>query len=245
MKRVMIAVLLLVSGLFIWSHWSGPNYAAMAESRNQRAQDPRGDIVVAAVRDPQRSDYVRGIELAVAQINERPEKLLGRRVRLRIEQGSDNAESENDLVHRLANDEEVVAVLGHHDSTVAVPASLVYEAARVVFLPPFSTRKSLTGHGFQYVFRMAPSGAVMADQLASLTALLGYTHVAVLNARDDYSREMAFLFEDAAVQRGVRVAYRASFLASDDDYRGLVAELRASSFDAVFCLRRPNPGPAW
>ena len=234
MKRVLIAVVLLLSVLFVWSHWAGPDYAAMAEARDRHAQNARGDIVIAAVRDPQQSDYVRGIELAVAQINERPDKLLGRRVHLRIEQGHSDAERENDLVHQLADDPAVVAVLGHRASALAVPASLVYEAARVVFLPPFATRQGLTGHGFQYVFRMAPSGAVMADQLASLAALLGYAQVAVLNARDDDSREMAFLFEDAAVARGVRITHRASFLAEDEDHRPLVAELRAQPFEAVF-----------
>lgn len=242
MKRVFVAVALMLAMLFIWSHWAGPDYAAMAEARDQRAQEATGDIVVAAVRDPQESDYVRGIELAVAQINARPGQLLGRKVRLRIEQGSDDAESENDLVHELAGDANVVAVLGHRTSAQAVPASLVYEAARVVFLPPFSTRKSLTGHGFQYVFRMAPSGPVMANQLASLTSLLGYTQVAVLSARDDYSREMAFLFEDAVVGRGVRVTHRASFLAKDEDYRHLVAELRAKPFEAVFLSATTEPG---
>ncbi|MFM2051970.1 MAG: hypothetical protein RL456_7 [Pseudomonadota bacterium] len=242
MKRVLVAVGLLLAALFLWSHWPGPDYATMAEARDRRAQDPRGDIVIAAVRDPQHSDYVKGIELAVAQINERPDRLLGRRVRLRIEQGSADPVAENALVHRLADDDEVVAVLGHRSSAVAVPASLVYEAARVVFLPPFATRKSLTGHGFQYVFRMAPSGQVMADQLASLTALLGYAQVAVLNARDDYSREMAFLFEDAAVGRGVRVTHRASFQAADEDYRSLVAELRAKPVEAVFLSAATEPG---
>lgn len=242
MKRVLVAVALLLSVLFIWSHWAGPDYAAMAEARERRAQNTQGDIVIAAVRDPQQSDYVRGIELAVAQLNERPNKLLGRRVRLRIEQGHSDAESENDLVHQLAGDPAVVAVLGHRASALAVPASLVYEAAEVVFLPPFATRKSLTGHGFQYVFRMAPSGPVMADQLASLTALLGYAQVAVLNARDDYSREMAFLFEDAAVARGVRITHHASFLAEDEDYRHLVAELRAQPFEAVFLSAATESG---
>jgi branched-chain amino acid transport system substrate-binding protein len=242
MKRVLVAVGLLLAALFLWSHWPGPDYATMAEDRDRRAQDTRGDIVIAAVHDPQQSDYVRGIELAVAQLNERPDRLLGRRVRLRVEQGSTDPVTENTLVHQIAGDPDVVAVLGHRASSLAVPASLVYEAARVVFLPPFATRKSLTGHGFQYVFRMAPSGQVMADQLASLTALLGYGHVAVLNARDDYSREMAFLFEDAAVGRGVRVTHRASFLASDEDYRSLVAELRAKPFEAVFLSAATEPG---
>jgi branched-chain amino acid transport system substrate-binding protein len=241
MKRLLVMLVAVVVGLFVWSHWPGEDYAAFAEARDRRAQDTRADIVIAAVADPQQSDYIKGIELAVAQLNERPEKLLGRSVRLRIEQGSTDAAAENRLVQRLVGDDRVVAVLGHRSSSVAVPASLVYEAARVVFLPPFATKKSLTGHDFQYTFRMAPSSPVMAEQLASLTALLGYGRVAVLHAREEYSRELAFLFEDSAVARGVRVTHRASFLTTDEDYRSLVAQLRAKPFDAVFLSAPGEP----
>ena len=242
MKKVLTAVALLLAALFVWSHWPGADYAALADARDRRALDAKADIVIAAVADPQQSDYVKGIELAVAQINERPEKLLGRRVRLRVEQGTGEVESEGRVTQRLVSDERVVAVLGHRSSSVALPASLVYEAARVVFMPPFATKKSLTGHDFQYTFRMAPSSPVMAEQLASLTALLGYGRVAILHARDDYSREMAFLFEDSAVARGLRVTHRASFLATDEDYRSLVAQLRSKPFDAVFLSASSVPG---
>lgn len=242
MKSLITLLVVVAAALFAWSHWPGPNYAQMAEARDRYAQRADGDIVVAAINDPQRSDYVKGIALAVDELNKREGQLLGRRVKLRVEQGSTDAEAENALVHELAEDERVVAVLGHRSSAVAVPASLVYESSRVVFMPPFATRKSLTRHGFQYVFRMAPSGQVMADQLASLVALLGYNRVAVVNARDDYSREMAFLFEDSAVARGVRITHRASFLAEDEDQRSLIAELRAKSFDAVFVSASTEPG---
>ncbi|WP_310463062.1 ABC transporter substrate-binding protein [Sphaerotilus sp.] len=234
MKRLIVMLAVAAAGLVAWSHWPGEDYAALADARDRQALDAKADIVVAAVADPQQSDYVKGIELAVQQLNERPEKLLGRRVTLRIEQGTSEADSESRLVQRLVGDDRVVAVLGHRSSSVAVPASLVYEAARVVFMPPFATKKSLTGHDFQYTFRMAPSSPVMAEQLASLSAMLGYGRVAVLHARDDYSRELAFLFEDSAVARGVRVTHRASFIATDEDYRSLVAQLRSKPFDAVF-----------
>ena len=242
MKRLILAVAAVALGLSVWTHWPREDFRALAEVRDLHALDTEADIVVAAVEDPQRSDYVKGIELAVAQINARPGKLLGRTVRLRIEQGSTDPAEENALVQSLASDEQVVAVLGHRSSSVALPASLVYEAARVVFIPPFATKKSLTGHSFQYVFRLAPSSPVMAEQIASLTALLGYGRVAVLHARDDYSRELAFLFEDSAVTQGVRIAHRSSFDAADEDYRGLLALLRSKTFDAVFLSAAGEPG---
>ncbi|MDZ5456891.1 ABC transporter substrate-binding protein [Azohydromonas lata] len=242
MKRLMAMLPAVAVALFACTQWSGEDYARMAAARDRHARDGGADIVVAAVADPQQPDYVKGIELAVEQLNARPGRLLGRRVSLRVEQGSADAQAESRLAHRLAMDERVVAVLGHRSADAAVPASLVYEAARVVFMPPFATKKSLTGHDFRYVFRMAPSSQVMADQLASLTAMLGYTQVAVLSARDDYSRETALLFEDAAAARGVRITHRSSFVASDEDYRSLVTQLQAKPFDAVFLSAGTEPG---
>lgn len=234
MRSLLLMLVCAAAGLFLWSHWPGTDYAALAAARDARAREGRGDIVVAAVMDARQSDYVNGVRLAVQQINAREQRLLGRAVQLRIEQAADEPQPDLALVDRLVNDDRVVAVLGHRPSRVALPASLVYESARVVFMPPFATRKSLTGHDFQYVFRMAPSSPVMAEQLASLAATLGYGRVAILHARDEYSRELAFLFEDAALARGVQIARRSSFLATEEDYRGLIAELRSRPFDAVF-----------
>lgn len=245
MKALLVMIACAAAGVFLWAHWPGTDYTALANARDRQAQNARAEIVVAALRDARGSDYVNGIELAVHQINcEEPapphakvagcEPLLGRRVALRIEQAADDPEQDMKLVDRIVRDDRVIAVLGHRSSRVALPASLVYEAARVIFMSPFATRKSLTGHDFQYVLRMAPSSPVMAEQLASVAASLGYEQVAILHARDDYSRELAFLFEDAALTRRLRISRRSSFLASDEDYRGLISELRAKPFDAVF-----------
>lgn len=242
------------AGVFLWMHWPGTDYATLAAARDQRAQDARGDIVIAAVTDARRSDYVSGIELAVHQLNcegaEPPHQpvpgcrtLLGRRVTLRIEQASDEPGADMDLVDRIVHDDRVVAVLGHRSSQVALPASRVYEAARVIFMSPFATRKNLTGHDFRYVMRMAPGNAVMAGQLASLAATLSHDRVAILHSRDEYSRELGFLFEEAALARGIRISRRSSFVAADEDYRGLISELRTQPLDAVF-LSAPTESAA-
>ncbi len=245
MKAPLVMLACAAVGSFLWMHWPGTDYAALATARDQRALDRRGDIVIAALMDSSQTDYVNGIRLAAHEINcEDPapphqtvpgcKTLLDRRVTLRIEQVQDNPKTDTSLVNQIVGDDRVVAVLGHRSSAVALPVSMIYESARVIFMSPFATRKALTGHDFQYVFRMAPSSPAMADQLASLAATLGYGRVAILHANIGYDRELAFLFEDAAHERGIRISSRRSFNAASEDYRGLISELRAQTFDAVF-----------
>jgi branched-chain amino acid transport system substrate-binding protein len=254
MRALIVMLVCAATGVFLWLHWPGTNYAELAAARDQRALDRRGDIVIAAVMDARQSDYVNGIRLAVHEINceaaappHQPvpgcKTLLGRRVVLRVKQATDDPQADMHLVDQIVRDDEVVAVFGHRSSREALPVSRVYESARVIFMSPFATRKSLTGHAFEYVFRMAPSSPVMAEQLASLTSALSYDRVAIVHSRDDYSRELAFLFEDAALARGLQISRRRSFLADEKDYRTLISELRAQPLDAVF-LSAPTDAAA-
>lgn len=237
-----MVVLLLVAaaGGLWWLLVPSQDYAALADARDQQANDTSADIVVAVVGDAQHAGYLQGIALAVAEINARPGRLLGRALQLRIEQSQDDAEI--GLVRRLANDPRVVAVLGHRPSSLAVTASLIYEKARVIFMPPLVTQQSLTGHRFQYVFRLAPNGAVMTDQLASLAGQLGYRKLVVVNARDEQSRELARLFGESAALREIQLVGHISFKPTDEDYRILVSQLNGQSFDAVFLSSPAEPG---
>lgn len=242
MKRLMVVLLLVVAASGLW--WlQGPshNYAALAVARDRQANDTSGDIVVAAVGDAKRGEYLQGIALAVAEVNARPGKLLGRTLRLRVEQSEDDAKAEINQVRRLANDTRVVAVLGHRPTGMVMAASLIYEEARVIFMPPFVTQNSLTAHRFRFVLRLAPSGAVMTDQLASLAMQLGYRKLVVVNARDDYSTELARLFGESAAFRDIQLVGHVSFKPKDEDYRLLVSRLKDQPFDAVFLSSTAEP----
>ena len=50
----------------------------------------------------------------------------------------------------------VVAVVGHKDSGVSIPASAVYHAAGIVEVTPTSSNVQLTAQGFDTVFRVCP-----------------------------------------------------------------------------------------
>lgn len=211
-----------------------PDFDNMAEQRLGWARKSKGPIKVVAIGKETQSNFIKGVLLAADEINQSKEKLLGRELLIQTEKDGSSFEDSKPLIRRIVADPAVTAVLGHRSSSIAVPASVIYERSQVIFFPSFSTAKMLTGHGFKYVFRMAPSNDIMAKQLASASHILGYKKMVILYARDDLSRELAFLFEDAALKQGISFTKRSSFFKGDTNYRNIISQINAEPFDAIF-----------
>ncbi len=221
----------------------GPSFESMAQERIAYARKGDGRIVIVAFEDVPGGGYVDGIRLAVDQLNTTNDGLLGRPVDLLVQPGGNDFDALRRSVRRIAANPQVTAVLGHRTSSVAVPASVIYEAAQVLFMPPFATAEQLTLHGFEFVLRMLPDSKTMANQSASVAALFGYQRLAVLHSRDDYSRELAFLFEDAARRReGMDIVFRGSFFGAEPNYRNLIGQLNGVDFDALYLSTGTKPG---
>ena len=210
------------------------DFTAMGESRIAYARKFSTEINIVAVKGDENGNFIRGVQLAAELINRRPEKLLNKQVNVIVEQGSDTVDGSKYLIQKNVSNPTITAVLGHRSSAVALPASVIYEESKLVFIPPFSTAKSLTGHDFKYVFRMAPNNAVMTAQLSNIATMLGYKRIVILYARDDFSRELAFLFEDAALKQKMTLVKRASFFSNDINYRPVISQFNEEQFDAVF-----------
>lgn len=215
-----------------------PDYEHLAEQRLIYAQQAKingSAIDVAVIANITGPEYVQGAQLAAEQINQRPGKLLHRELRLHIKAtDSGGFEGSRSKILDIASDPKIVAVLGHGASSVAIPASVIYERSKVVFICSFSTSQAFTRHNFQYVFRMVPGNPVLASQITNIAKTLGYQKMVVLHARDTVNRELAFLFEDKAVKNDIQLVKRASFFANTQDYRSIVSSLTKIAFDAVF-----------
>ncbi|MGB0849470.1 MAG: ABC transporter substrate-binding protein, partial [Thiolinea sp.] len=79
-----------------------------------------------------------------------------------------------------------------------------------------------------------PSNEIMAEQLANAASSLGYQNIVILYARDDFNRELAFLFEDAALKNDIKLVKRASFFDKDTNFRPIISQFNSEQFDSVF-----------
>lgn len=237
-----IVQLLLFSFIILFTSGCSPSFEKMAERRFEYAKKNMGDIYIAAIdayNSPD-SSFINGAQLAAEIINQRPNKLIGRSLKIEAAQDGRTFKESKTTIERITSNPRIVAAIGHGRSSIAVPASALYERSQLVLLSSFSTIKGLTGHGFKYIFRMSPNAQVMADQLASVAKTLNYRKIIILHARGDVYRELAFLFEDAAISSKIDILKRLSFFEKSEDYRSIISQFNDKPFDAIFIAAPTN-----
>ncbi len=212
-----------------------------ADQRLQRAKTGTGDIVIGAPWpwEARGSDgfYREGMNLAVEKINANG-GVLGRKLRIvRV----DDKESVNEgrlVAQLLANDPEVVAVIGHLQSYVTIPAATIYDLGGLVMIAPFSTSPKLTLQGFKRVFRTTFNDGQVGRQMAVFAHRHGYERVALLYLRNTYGRDLANAFEKRAHELGLNVVERQSYTPAADrmntSFGTVLRSWRDGEFDAIF-----------
>ncbi|HEX7089423.1 MAG TPA: ABC transporter substrate-binding protein [Longimicrobiales bacterium] len=183
------------------------------EEREYRAAHGDGDIVIAAVWPwKARKDILfgQGLELALEEAA-LAGGLGGRRIRLLKEDDHESVDEGLLLAQRLANDPEVVAVIGHLQSYVAIPAAAIYDLAGIVLICPTSTSPALTNEGYERVFRTTFTDDVTGREMADFAFRQGYRRVAVYYIRNAYGRSLANAFEERAAELGIAIVQRASY----------------------------------
>jgi branched-chain amino acid transport system substrate-binding protein len=212
---------------------------APADERVRRAAHGDGDLVIAAAWPWQRRadiHYGEGLDMAVAEVNAAG-GINGRRLRL---DRHDDAESHDEgaiVAQRIAANPDVVAVIGHLQSYVTVPAAPIYEHAGLVLIAPTATDPQLTTHGYHRVFRATVTDQDTGRQLADY-AKRRFHRVGICYIRNTYGRGLANAFEERANEIGLTVAARRSYELGDEigarAFEPIIREWRSLELDAIF-----------
>ena len=210
-----------------------------AVERAKRAEAARGDIVIGAAWPWEARSgilYRQGMDMAVEEINAAG-GVLGRPLRIHRE---DDHESVNDgrlVAQRFADNPDVVAVIGHLQSYVTIPAAPIYDLSGLVLLAPAATDPELTGAHLKRVFRGTFTDGQAGRQLADFASARGYRSVAIYYVRNSYGRSLANAFEERAGERGVRIAARQSYdpnaAPSAQGLEPVLTEWKGLEFDAI------------
>jgi len=183
-------------------------------------------------------NYFReGINLALKHINQ--EKLLEREIEVIFADDKWEKEDALSIAYDFANDPEVVAVIAHDDSVLAIPASIIYEYAHVVMVSPAVSDPNFTRVNFDYIFRNTPSDVDIGNRLASLSALMNLKKVAVINAKNSYSRSLAKIYTKEVLNLGSQVIYTAEFNEDEPNFSRILTHLSPQvntniDYDAIF-----------
>ncbi len=211
-----------------------------AARRAANAERGGGEIVVGVAwpwASRKEVRYGEGLDMAVAEIDSAG-GVLGRRVVLRREDDHESVDEGEMVAQRLANDPNVVAVIGHLQSYVSVPASAIYDLSGLLMVAPTATDPELTSRGYSRVFRATFTDTEVGRQMAEYAARQGYGRIGIYYIRTDYGRNLANAFEERANDLGLTIPVRQSYEPGDgeasDSFRPVLRGWVELGLDAVF-----------
>ncbi len=146
-----------------------------------------------------------GVDLAIQQLS-KPIKDLGFTVELAP--FDDQADPKVGPVNaqKIVSDKAIVAVVGHYNSGVARPSSVIYNDNNLVMVSPANTAVDITDRGFPTVNRVCgrddAQGAAGADYAANT---LKIKSVYVINDKTVYGAGVAKFFVQSITAAGVKV----------------------------------------
>lgn len=207
----------------------------LAVERAAKAKKAKGDIIIGVAWPfSKRNDLIwEGIQLATQELNEAG-GVMSRKIRL-IRQDDEGLTTRGmTIAQDFADNLDMVAVIGHGNSFVSVPAAAIYEKTGVLMLTPGSTSPKLTQMGYKRIFRSIPSDTEIGSQMAQFVAKKGCRRMVVVYADNEYGRGLANSFEDQAQEEGISIVDRCTNISDYETFKRTLDKWRIFNFDGVF-----------
>jgi branched-chain amino acid transport system substrate-binding protein len=178
-------------------------------------------------------DMLNGVKLAVDELNKQDFKIKGKSVKIEIVAVDDksNPEEGKKVAQQLV-DAGIVAVIGHFNSGVSIPAAPIYAEKGIPQLS-ISSNPKLTQLGLPTTFRILANDNMQAKAMGSYAASsIAGEKFAVVDDGTLYGKGLA---DGAAkeLQGKKNIALRQSFDDKTKDFAALAEKLKADQIQAV------------
>ncbi|MDR2155400.1 MAG: branched-chain amino acid ABC transporter substrate-binding protein, partial [Burkholderiaceae bacterium] len=180
-------------------------------------------------------DNENGARLAVDEINQQGLTIDGKKIRLELVGEDDAADPKTgtSVAQRLV-DAKVVAVVGHLNSGVSIPASKVYADAGIVQISPASTNPAYTQQGFKTTYRVIATDAQQGPALANFAAQkLGAKKIAIIDDATAYGKGLADEFEKTAKAGGLEIVGREATNDKATDFKAILTTVKGKQPDII------------
>ena len=180
-------------------------------------------------------DTCRGVKLAVQQANQ---KNLGTSEFtldvLSLDDQHNPAQAVN-VAKKFVSDPDVIAVVGHFNSSCTKPASAIYHEAGLTQITAASTNPELSKQGFKTFFRLAATDDVQGPKGAQFAAhQMNVKRVYVIDDKTTYGKGLADEFEKKAKELGLEVLGHEGITQGDKDFTPLLTKIKPMSPDLIY-----------
>lgn len=183
----------------------------------------------------QGTDMLHGAQLALEQAVKAGPILPGVKIELAALDDSHNPALAVSVAKRLSSDPDVVAVVGHLNSSCTKPASAVYHEARMLHVNPVSSNPEISRQGFDNFFRICPTDDLQGPAgLRFAAERLGAMRVFVIDDMTTYGRGLANEFIKAARERGVEILGHEGIAQGEKDFNPLLTKVKSIGPDLIY-----------
>lgn len=173
----------------------------------------------------------RGVRLAVEQVG----TIKGHPLAVAVQDDRCSAEGSVAAAESFVAMPDLAGVIGPMCSSGCIPASLVYDDAKMLMLTPSCTASMLTGQVLDTVVRLAWNGQLAAIGGAKFADKeLQASRVFAINDSTFYGKQQRDAFKETLEQRGRRLIADEYIEAADWDFTALVARIKAAQPDLIY-----------
>ncbi|WP_160672267.1 branched-chain amino acid ABC transporter substrate-binding protein [Clostridium sp. C8-1-8] len=139
------------------------------------------------------------------------------------------------VAQKLIADKDVLGVVGHYNSGVAIPSSEIYKNVNLAMVSPANTAVAVTERGYDDVNRICTrddvQGPVAADfALSDLSAKTAF----VIHDKTTYGQGVADEFKKRFADKGGTVAGYEGITAGESDFSGVLNKVAQVKPDVVY-----------
>ncbi|TFE19400.1 branched-chain amino acid ABC transporter substrate-binding protein, partial [Cohnella luojiensis] len=135
----------------------------------------------------------------------------------------------------IGADKAILAVLGHMNSGVSIPSSVVYEKYNIPMISPANTATDVTDRKLKVVNRVVarddfqgPAGAEYAVKT------VGAKNIFVIQDKTSYGQGLAEAFKTAAEGLGATIAGYEGITVGEKDFNGVLNQVLSKKPDFIF-----------
>jgi branched-chain amino acid transport system substrate-binding protein len=213
---------------------------ACRPGREAQTADSSGDIPVGVYGALTGSEAafgsatVNGVRIAADEINASG-GILGRKIRLVIEDDQGRAEEAASVVTKLITSDSVEALIGENSSNQSLAAAPIAQERGVPMISPSSTNPAVTEKG-NFIFRVCFTDPYQGKALAAFvrTNLKLDTAAILVDKKNDYSVGLADVFHKEFVAAGGKIVAEPSYSGGDTEFRPQLTAVKAATPQAIF-----------
>jgi branched-chain amino acid transport system substrate-binding protein len=135
----------------------------------------------------------------------------------------------------VAADKDILAVVGHMNSGVAIPSSVVYEKYGIAMVSPSNTATQVTDRGLKAVNRIVARDDFQGPAAAQYAVkTVGAKNIFVIQDKTAYGQGLADAFKSEAEKLGAAIAGYEAITIGEKDFNGVLNQALTKKPDFIF-----------